>query len=338
VSLGKVSTQSSHSNIWLNWRPSQETIVFIGAIVAFTIFSIFIDGFFSYANVIVLLRTVATLGILAIGMTIVVLSRGIDLSQIANMAIFSAWVIQLMNQGLPIGVALGLGLAAALIFGALNGFLVAFVEIPALFVTLASGSLLFGIGQAIVLKDMVATVHQERSPFFLIGEGSVFHVPVQILLFVGLAIVFHLLLSRTSIGRFIYAHGDNLETARITGLDVRSLTVLEYIISAAIAFVAGVVASATVGSMDTQVFYSSRIFDVILVVVLGGVSLIGARGSVWSIVVGTVLYGILLNGMTLMNLNADVQDLIKGFVLMFALLADNFLHPRDEETARQGDL
>jgi ribose transport system permease protein len=336
VAVGSALTSSKSERG--GWRPAQETIVLIGAAVAVALFSFLIDGFLSFGNVIVLLRTVATLGILAIGMTVVVISRGIDLSLIANMAIFSAWVLQLMTQGMPMGFALTLGLLAAVAFGALNGFLVAFVEIPALFVTLATGSLLFGIGQAIMLKDMVASVPNGQFLFSLIGEGKLFGVPLQILFFAALAVLFQFMLSRTSIGRFIYAHGDNLETARITGLNVRGLTMIEYILSALIAYAAGIIASSTVGSMDTQVFYSSRIFDVVLVVVLGGVSLIGARGSIWSVVVGTVLYGILLDGMTLMNLDADIQSVIKGVVLMIALLADNYLHPRDEETARQGDL
>jgi ribose transport system permease protein len=89
--------------------------------------------------------------------------------------------------------------------------------------------------------------------------------------------------------------------------------------------------------MDTQVINGTLIFNVILVVVLGGISLVGGRGSVWSVVVGALLIGTLLNGMTLMNLSNDVQDIAKGVVLLAAIILDNRLHPRDEETVRQGD-
>jgi ribose transport system permease protein len=89
--------------------------------------------------------------------------------------------------------------------------------------------------------------------------------------------------------------------------------------------------------MNTQVINSTLIFDVILVVVLGGVSLVGGRGSVLSVLVGTALIGTLLNGMTILNLDTNVQNIVKGAVLLAAILLDNRLHPRDEETARQGD-
>ena len=95
--------------------------------------------------------------------------------------------------------------------------------------------------------------------------------------------------------------------------------------------------AASTASMNTQVINSTLIFDVILVVVLGGVSLVGGRGSVLSVLAGTALMGTLLNGMTILNLDNNVQNIVKGGVLLAAILLDNRLHPRDEETARQGD-
>ena len=128
-----------------------------------------------------------------------------------------------------------------------------------------------------------------------------------------------------------------LETARLTGIAVRPLTMLEYGICAAIGCAAGLVMAASTASMNTQIVNSTMIFDVILVVVLGGVSLVGGRGGVLSVLAGTALIGTLLNGMTIMDLNNNVQNIVKGGVLLAAILLDNRLHPRDEETARQGD-
>jgi ribose transport system permease protein len=95
--------------------------------------------------------------------------------------------------------------------------------------------------------------------------------------------------------------------------------------------------AASTASMNTQVINSTLIFDVIMVVVLGGVSLVGGRGSVGSVLAGTALIGTLLNGMTILNLDNNIQNIVKGAVLLGAILLDNRLHPRDEETARQGD-
>jgi ribose transport system permease protein len=163
-------------------------------------------------------------------------------------------------------------------------------------------------------------------------------LPVPIILFILVALFAHIFLSRTLFGRFIYAQGDNAETARFTGMAVRPLTILEYTLCALIGYIAGLVMASSVASIDTRVINSTLIFDTLLVVVLGGISLAGGRGSIWSVIAGTALIGTLLNGMTIMNLQNDVQNIIKGVVLLGAILLDNRLHPRDEETARQGDL
>jgi ribose transport system permease protein len=162
-------------------------------------------------------------------------------------------------------------------------------------------------------------------------------VPVPILIFGATAILLHLFLSRTVLGRSIYAHGDNPDAARLTGIATRPLTMLEYALSAAIGYVGGVVMIAETALMHLQVAESTLIFDVIMVVVLGGVSLVGGRGNVMSVVVGTLLIGVLLNGMTIMDMDVQTQNIIKGIVLLVAIVLDSYLHPRDEETSKQGD-
>jgi len=150
--------------------------------------------------------------------------------------------------------------------------------------------------------------------------------------------VMHGLLSRTSIGRFIYAQGDNPDAARLSGIALRPLIVLEHVLVAVFAWVAGLVWIGQTGSMQTNiVIIGTQIFDVILVVVLGGISLVGGRGGVFSVVVGCALIGTLLNAFTIMDVNSEVQNIIRGIVLLAAIITDNWLHPRDEETARQGD-
>jgi ribose transport system permease protein len=152
------------------------------------------------------------------------------------------------------------------------------------------------------------------------------------------AMLGHFILSRMTVGRFVYASGDNAETARLTGISVRVLAMQQYAFSAAVAFLAGLVTAGSVASINTLVFNSSLIFDVLLIVVLGGVSLSGGRGSIVSVLVGTALIGTLLNVMILMNIQGDVQNIVKSVVLLGAIALDRKLHPRDEETARQGDL
>ena len=306
-------------------------------LVLAVVFTVGLPGFATLGNLVAMARSVSILGILAIAMSIVVIGRGLDLSLISSMAVSSALTLQLMQEGFstPLAIAASLGLAVAI--GVINGFIIAFVEVPALFATLATGFMIFGLGRVLLLKGVITYLPTTATDFAWIGQGRIFGVPAIVAAFLFTALVVHLLLSRTAFGRFIYAHGDNAEAARLTGISVRRLTMLEYASASAIGFLAGLMMAAATASMNTQILNSTLIFDVILVVVLGGVSLVGGRGSIFSVLVGTALIGTLLNGMTILNLNNNLQNIVKGLVLLAAIILDNRLHPRDEETARQGD-
>jgi ribose transport system permease protein len=318
-------------------KPSQEQIVLIVTVALAVFFGIALKGFATMGNLLTMARSVSVLGILGLGMGVVVIGRGLDLSQIASMAVGTAVVVQMAAHGVSLPVALLVGLAVVVTISVVNGFFIAFVEIPALFTTLATGSLVYGLARATVLEGFISYIPPEQTAFLFIGQGAFLGVPMPVLVFAAMAFIVHFIMSRTSIGLFIYAHGDNQESARLSGLPVRPLTILEYAMCAVIGYVAGLVMASSTASMNTQVIVSTLIFDVILVVVLGGISLVGGRGSVWSVVVGTALIGTLLNGMTILNLSNNIQNIIKGVVLLAAILLDNRLHPRDEETARQGD-
>lgn len=318
-------------------KPSQEQIVFLVTILLAIVFSILLDGFATLGNLLAMARSVSILGILALGMGIVVIGRGLDLSLIASMAISAAFALQLMQGGSGVPLALAAGLAVAIVIGLANGFIISFIEVPALFTTLATGFLVFGLARTFLLDGLIIYVPPAEQAFLFLGQGRFLGIPMPVIMFLLTALVVHVLMSRTSIGRFIYAHGDNAEAARLTGIPVRPLTMAEYALSAVIGFIAGIVMATSTASMNTQIINSTLIFDVVLVVVLGGVSLVGGRGSVWSVLAGTLLIGTLLNGMTILDLNNNVQNIIKGVVLLAAIVLDNRLHPRDEETARQGD-
>lgn len=171
-----------------------------------------------------------------------------------------------------------------------------------------------------------------------IGRGDLFGVPYAILAFVVSALLVHIFLSKTRLGLFIYAIGDNLESARNSGIPVRPIIILQYVLAAVIALFAGLVISASSNNMDTRIFNLTLIYDVILVVVLGGIGLSGGRGGVFNVVIGTLLIGVIINGMTILNISYEGQNLVRGMVLLSALLLDSLLNPRNEETAKQGDI
>lgn len=300
-------------------------------------FALTLPGFATIGNLLGLTRSVAILGILGIAMSVVVIGRGLDLSLVATMAVSSAFALQLMQQGWGWPGAVAAGMGVAIVIGLINGFIIAFVEVPALFTTLATGFLIFGLGRTFLLDGLITYLPAGMESFSWLGQGRLWGIPAPVIVLALVAIVVQVFLSRMTVGRFVYAHGDNIEAARLTGIAVRPLTMLEYAICAAIGCVAGLVMAASTASINTQIVNSTLIFDVILVVVLGGVSLVGGRGGVLSVLAGTALIGTLLNGMTILDLDNNVQNIVKGGVLLAAIVLDNRLHPRDEETARQGD-
>uniref|UniRef100_E6VQ75 Inner-membrane translocator n=1 Tax=Rhodopseudomonas palustris (strain DX-1) TaxID=652103 RepID=E6VQ75_RHOPX len=306
-------------------------------LILLVVLSAVLPGFLTLGNFFTLARNISILGILALGMAVVVIGRGIDLSLIASLACSSAIAVSMINDGWPAALAIGFGLLLSILIGVANGILVSVVEIPALFTTLASGLVVLGVTRALVVPHYQVFLKPGHDWILMLGATTVGGIPVPLVAFVICAVLLHLFLSRTVLGRFIYAHGDNAQAARLTGIATRPLTMLEYALCAAIGYVGGMIMVGSTSLMHLQIVESTIIFDVILVVVLGGVSLVGGRGNVLSVIAGTLLIGVLLNAMTIMNLDIQTQDMIKGAVLLFAIILDSYIHPRDEETAKQGD-
>jgi ribose transport system permease protein len=319
-------------------RLTQQTIVFGIFAVMFAAFAVFLPGFATTQNIFILLQNVAVLGILGLAMALVVIGRGIDISLIATLAVPPGLVLQMVQDGHGLPFSIATALLLALVFGAINGWLIAYAEVPSLFTTLASGLLLAGLGQAVLFKLDVVQWSPGMNGFEFLGQGNVLGVPMPIILFALACGLVAFLLRRTRIGAYIYAIGDNPFGSRVTGIPTRPIVVLQYILAALIGCFAGLVMAASVNSMPTRIFNSTLIYDVILVVVLGGIGLSGGRGGVMNVVIGTLLIGTMLNGMTIMDMSYSAQNLVKGVVLLAAVIMDSFLNPRNEETAQQGDI
>ncbi len=317
---------------------NQEKIVFLIAVVLFCVFAVSLSGFTSTGNLISLVRSVSTLGILGVGMAILIVGRGIDLAMVAIYAMSAGWTFYLAGEGVSIPVAMLLGFLFALSAGVLNGVLIAYVEVPALFATLGMASFVYGFARFALVPFYAVYMPESASSIAWIGSGFVGGVPVPILFFALVALLGFAFLRFTKPGRFIYAMGDNFAAARISGVPVRPLIVLQYAISATIAYLAGIITATAVASMNTNVANSSMIYDIILVVVLGGIGLSGGRGGIRNVIVGTLMIGILLNGMTMLNIEYTLQNVIRSLILLIAIVIDSIFNPRDEQTAQQGDI
>lgn len=319
-------------------RLSQQHIVLGLFVLLFASFSLCLPGFLRVDNLLTLLQNVAILGTLGLGMAIVVIGRGIDISMIAALAVPPGLLLQMVASGHAVPVACVAALGLAFAFGLVNGVLVAYAEMPPLFTTLASGLLIAGLGQVAFFQLDVVQWPTQLGLLSLVGQGTLVGLPAPVVMFGVAAMLTTLFLRRTRYGLFVYAVGDNPLAARATGLPARVVVVLQYLLAALIGAFAGLVLAASVNSMPTRIFNSTLVYDVVLVVVLGGIGLSGGRGGVSNVVIGTVLIGTLLNGMTIMNVSYSMQNTIKGVILLLAILLDSFANPRNEETAQQGDI
>lgn len=317
---------------------SQQSIVFVLFVLMFVGFAGLLPGFAQVDNLLTLLQNVAILGILGLGMAVVVIGRGIDISMIAALAVPSGLLLQLMQNGVAFGTACALAIGLSLLFGLVNGWLIAYAEVPSLFTTLASGLFLAGLGQAYFFQLEVVQWPASMDSMAWVGRGSFMGLPMPVVMFGIAAAGLALFLKRLRAGSFIYAIGDNPFGARATGLPTRPIMVLQYVMAALIGVFAGIVMAASVNSMPTRIFNSTMIYDVVLVVVLGGIGLSGGRGGVLNVIIGTLLIGTLLNGMTILDVSYSVQNIVKGVVLLVAILVDSIFNPRNEETAQQGDI
>lgn len=320
------------------WKSlNQERIVLAIAIGLFVVAAVGLPGFLTTGNLLAILRSVSVLGILSLGMAVVIIGRGIDLSIVAVMAMSVAWYLQMLGAGVPDASAFALALGGVVAIGLINGFLVAYAEVPAIFVTLASGSFVFGyVRSQLIDRDAVPVPHGHWVE--TLGQMRLATVPPEVFLFAFLAFVAFIFLRFTRWGRFVYYAGDNPVAARNIGIPVRPMLVLRYVISALAAFVAGILTAASLQSINSRVVNSTLLYDIVLVAVIGGIGLSGGKGGVRNVLYGAALIGIMLNAMTIIDIPLLYQNLIKSTILLAAIIFDGVINPRDEQTAQQGDI
>ena len=323
---------------------NQELIILIVTIFIFAGFSIFLDKFFSTGNLLTLMRSVSILGILSIAMAVVVISKGIDLSLIATLAIGTAIASVLSSADvlpsidLPFVYAVLLGFLFTAILCAITGILVAYWDMASVFVTLAMAGVIYGLGRTLFIGDELNYLPPDAGWLEYLGRGQLLGIPMPIICFLTLAFVMHLVLTKTTFGKFVYAIGDSGLAARTAGVPVRPILVMIFILAGLVAYFAGLLTAGAISSINTRMVSGSMIYDVLLVVVVGGIGLSGGKGGMHNVILGTLLIGTLLNGMVIMDISFIVQNLIKGIILLIAIMTDTILNPRDEQTTQQGDI
>ena len=277
-------------------------------------------------------------------MAVVVISKGIDLSLIATLAVGTALASVLSSADvlpsidLPFVYGVLLGLLFTAILCAITGILVAYWDMASVFVTLAMAGVIYGLGRTLFIGDELNYLPEDAVWLEYLGRGQLLGVPMPIICFLSLAFIMHLVLTQTTFGKFVYSIGDSGLAARTAGVPVRPILVIIFIIAGLVAYFAGLLTAGAISSINTRMVSGSMIYDVLLVVVVGGIGLSGGKGGMHNVILGTLLIGTLLNGMVIMDISFIVQNLIKGIILLIAIMTDTILNPRDEQTTQQGDI
>jgi inositol transport system permease protein len=306
-------------------------LVFIAMLIVASMLS---PAFLSKTNLINVVRQMSVVGLIALGVTGVIVSAGIDLSSgsvVGLSAVVAASLSQLPDypaafyKGLqvPLFVAILAACGAGALVGLINGSLVAKTRIPPFIATLGT---LTAIRGAALLYTGGRPISDLTDGYNFIGQGDLFGVPVPILLLVLMALVTHVLYSQTKFGKYVYAIGGNEQAARVSGINVGKYKMLMYVYAGFLAGLAGLVVSARIGSGQPGLGQGYEL-DAIAAAVIGGASLsAGGIGTVAGTVVGALIIGVLNNILDLTNVSAYWQQIIKGCIIVGAVILDQLKH------------
>ncbi|MFI5454127.1 MAG: substrate-binding domain-containing protein [Isosphaerales bacterium] len=310
---------------WLRLEPAQGILAVL-LVLEIVVFSVIGTHFLSLANAFEVLRLSVEIGLLAVALTPVITSGGIDLSVGSLMGLAAVVFGKLWRDGgLPIGGAAALTLLLGALAGSLNGLLITRGRIPPLIVTLGSFSLFRGLAEGLTGGVDNFTDFPER--FLFLGQGySLGGVPTQVPIFVVVAVAFWVLLHRTIIGRGLVAIGFSPEGARYAGLPVERLVGLVYLLSGLVASLAAIIYVAHLGQAKADAGTGYEL-AAITAVVLGGTSIFGGRGSVVGTLLGLFAIAVLQNGLRLADLPAELAGVLTGTLLLVAIGLDRQLTP-----------
>ena len=304
--------------------------VFVAALLACVVLSVVTDTFATPQNLFNVTRNFAFVGIVALGMTVVIISAGIDLS-VGSVLCLSAMVLAiLLNAGYSLWLSSIVALAAALFVGAINGMLIAYVRIPPFVVTLGMLSVARSAAMVLSQNKMIYQFGPDQDEFFWLG-GSTFGIAHPVLALAILAILTGLALKWTRWGSHIFAIGSNEKAAVLTGIAVRRTKISVYMFSALFAGIAGVLEAGWLGGVTTNLGQSMEL-SVIAAAVIGGANLMGGAGTVFGSVVGAALIEIIRNSLTLLGISTFWQGAFVGSFIVMAVAFDRIRANRESDT------
>jgi rhamnose transport system permease protein len=304
-----------------------EIVLAVILVVALVVLATQTDRFLTTGNLLNQGRLMAEVGLVALPMTFIIITAGIDLSVGSIMGLCAIILgVTWQNLGLPLELAIVVTLAVGALAGAVNGWFITRIGVPPLIMTLATLALYRGLAEGI---SQARSVRGYPEWFFQLGQGEWLGVPTQLWLLVAAILVAGVVLARTTFGRGLYAIGHNELAARFSGIPVDRYKLAIYTLSGLMAGLAGYIFVSRVSTTRSDMGTGLEL-DVIAAVVLGGTSIFGGTGSILGTVLGVILIQLLKNGLALTGVKGDATIVVIGSVLIFSILITNWLRGRHE--------
>jgi ribose transport system permease protein len=307
----------------LSWiydlRLVREVNVLIAVLAVGLLISLATPYFLTTNNLMGVSRAFSLTAIMSIGMVMVIITGGIDLSVGSAMGLAGLVTALCFDAGYAMPASIAAGLAVGVGFGLTNGLLITVIGLPPFIATL--GTLSIGRGIMYMITRGVPVTPDTPPAFSVLGQGYVGFVPVPVIIMIILTVVFALVMTRTRFGRHVYATGGNEHAARLSGVKTNRVKLYVYILSSTIASLAGIIAFSRYLSAEPASGFGSEL-DVIAAAAIGGASLAGGVGSVAGAVIGAALVGVIANGIVLLNINTYAQQAITGGVILIAVSLD----------------
>ena len=304
----------------LSFSYLEKIIPFIGLILLVIIISVLNSAFLEPSNLFNLLRQVSINGLIAFGMTFVILTGGIDLSVGSTLALSSALIAILMVSGVDSMIALLVGCILGAILGAINGLLITLGKMAPFIATLATMTVFIGLTLVITDGNPITNLNGSYA-FQLFGRGYFLGIPVPAVTMFITFIILYIMLHKTIFGRQTYAMGGNEKAAFISGIKVNKLKIMIYSLAGLMSAMAGAILTSRLNSAQPTAGMSYEL-DAIAAVVLGGTSLTGGKGRILGTLIGVLIIGVLNNGLNLLGVSSFYQQVVKGVVIIIAVLID----------------
>lgn len=289
-----------------------------GLLIMMLVFSLNSKYFFTSNNLLTIALQTSMIAIIALGQTFVLITAGIDLSIGSNMAIAGVVSAMALKSGMPISVAIILGLLAGVLVGLVNGSLIAYGGLPPFVVTLGTMSIVKGV--ALFITGGIPVTRLSKS-FNVIGNDKIAGIPIPVIITIALTLLFGFVLSKTKLGTRIFAVGSNLEAAKYSGINTKRTIIIVYVFSGLLAAVAGIIMASRIASGQPTAGTGYELYAV-AASVIGGVSLAGGEGLLTGTLIGALIIGVLRNGLNLLSVSAFIQEIMIGSVIIIAVFAD----------------